>query len=167
MFEKRMKYYLNNENRSSDFSGYTTDNIRRAAVNLGSPHSSFKSILITGTNGKGTVATYLHALIQQSGIKCGLFTSPHLIRINERIKINHEIDDSEAIDIINEIEKSTSGIHLTYFDMLTLIAFVYFRKKMLSMLFWKLVLVGLLIQLQLLILFYRLLPISRLIIQKY
>ncbi|RLI02462.1 bifunctional folylpolyglutamate synthase/dihydrofolate synthase, partial [Candidatus Bathyarchaeota archaeon] len=64
---------------------------------LGNPQQSFKSIHIGGTNGKGSTSAFIAAILEAAGYKVGLYTSPHLERFNERIKINGiEISDNDA-----------------------------------------------------------------------
>src|SRR5918912_1007611 len=55
---------------------------------LGDPHKKFKSILIAGTNGKGSVAAFCESILRVSGYRTGLYTSPHLVQIEERIRVN-------------------------------------------------------------------------------
>ncbi len=126
--EKRLEKYLNNESRAGAFSGYSTVPLKAAVQALDYPQRAFKSILITGTNGKGTVAFYLYRLLKQAGFRCGLYTSPHLVRVNERIVVDTSIPDEEALAIIDDIAGQTADIPLTWFDMMTLTAFEHFKR---------------------------------------
>ena len=72
-------------------------NIVAASKHIGNPHTKFKSIHIAGTNGKGSTAHMLTSILQESGYKTGLYTSPHLKDFRERIKINREIIDKQAV----------------------------------------------------------------------
>jgi dihydrofolate synthase/folylpolyglutamate synthase len=62
------------------------DTVRTLLDRLGNPHHQFPSILIAGTNGKGSTARFIDSICRESGLKTGLFTSPHLIKIEERIR---------------------------------------------------------------------------------
>jgi len=91
---------------------------------------TFKIIHIAGTNGKGTTATLLSNYLTEIGIKVGLFTSPHIKKVNERIKINGiDIDDKTLSNLIFIIENKYSGDELTYFEILNVIALKYFKDQ--------------------------------------
>ncbi len=131
-FQDFLTAYINNENRASAYSSYSLGPIRKAAEIIGNPHLTYNTALITGTNGKGTTAAYLHALVREAGYSCGLYTSPHLVTVHERIRIDEMIPDDEAVSIGKWIAVQCPNISLTYFDMLTLIAFEYFRRHNVS-----------------------------------
>jgi len=106
------------------------ERIKEASKRLGNPHKSFKTILISGTNGKGSTAAFLESLFRNHGYKTGLFTSPHLVRENERWQINRqEIDDSTLQEYIEKIKPVIEKYDLTYFEASTLIAFLYFADE--------------------------------------
>ena len=105
---------------------------------LNHPEHRFPSVLIAGTNGKGSTAATLASILRASGLKTGLYTSPHLMRINERIRINgEEISDDDfaelhaAIDRAAEklVEKTELPWHPSFFEMMTAIAFEYFARE--------------------------------------
>ena len=87
---------------------------------LGSPADNFKSVHIAGTNGKGSVSWKIASGLQQAGLRVGLFTSPHLIHPEERIRINFKPIDQIGPDL---------PYKLTYFEMMTMKAFVYFAEQ--------------------------------------
>src|SRR5271163_5498 len=102
------------------------------------PERRFPSVLIAGTNGKGSTAATLASILRASGLKTGLYTSPHLVRINERIRINgKEIGDDDfaalqgKIDRVAEdlVEKTELPWHPSFFEMMTAIAFEYFARE--------------------------------------
>ncbi|MBO4337919.1 MAG: bifunctional folylpolyglutamate synthase/dihydrofolate synthase [Lachnospiraceae bacterium] len=102
---------------------------------LGDPLKSHDAVHIAGTNGKGSVSKMLSLMLEQAGYKTGLFISPHLIKINERISVNRQdISDEDfagAADIVKEavdkaIEKDLA-VHPAYFEFLFLCAAVYFK----------------------------------------
>src|SRR5215831_15252653 len=75
---------------------------------LGSPETSFPSVLIAGTNGKGSTAATLASILRSSGLKTGLYTSPHLVRINERICINGEPINDDDFALIHDLVDRTA-----------------------------------------------------------
>ncbi len=91
---------------------------------LGSPSKQFKSIHVGGTNGKGSVCWKIAAVLQQAGNRVGLFTSPHLFDISERVRIN-----LEPIDNLEPYMEKVAPYNLTYFETITLVAFLYFAEK--------------------------------------
>jgi dihydrofolate synthase/folylpolyglutamate synthase len=99
------------------------------------PERRFPSVLIAGTNGKGSTAATLASILRASGLKTGLYTSPHLIRINERIRVNgEEIADDDFARLHGEVDRVAEGLvergelpwHPSFFEMMTAIAFAYF-----------------------------------------
>ena len=95
---------------------------------LDNPQFKFKSIHLAGTNGKGSVAAYLNSILQEAGYKVGMYTSPHLVKFNERIKINNqEISDEELIKLTELIKSKESAA--TFFEFTTALAFLYFAEK--------------------------------------
>ena len=102
---------------------------------LGHPERRFPSVLIAGTNGKGSTSATLAAILRQAGYRTGLFTSPHLIHINERIRCNGEaISNPEFAEIHSRVEMAARQLeaaaalprHPSFFEMLTAMAFEYF-----------------------------------------
>ena len=78
--------------------------IRRMLAGLGNPHRRYPCIHIAGTNGKGSVASSLAAVLACSGYRVGLYTSPHLVRFNERIKIDGEdISDADIVRLYRRV----------------------------------------------------------------
>lgn len=102
---------------------------------LGSPEKSFSILHIAGTNGKGSVCAFLSSMLQQTGKNIGLFTSPHLIRINERIQINGQaVEDEEFVWAFQKVyqvvqEKENNIGHPSFFEFLFVLAMVLFQKK--------------------------------------
>lgn len=84
-------------------------------------------VLIAGTNGKGSSVALMQASLQAAGLRAGVYTSPHLLRLNERIAINSQaIADDDFVAALNAVEVARGEITLTYFEMLTLAAAYYF-----------------------------------------
>ena len=104
---------------------------------LGHPEDGFRLIHVAGTNGKGSTCAFLEAIFRQAGFKTGLFTSPHLIRINERIRVqNREIPDdafAEALAKVLQVQKvhmQTGGKRLTWFETLFVLSLCYLPSGM-------------------------------------
>src|SRR5579872_7581539 len=102
------------------------------------PERAFPSVLIAGTNGKGSTAATLASILRASGLKTGLYTSPHLVRINERIRVDGaEISDDEFARLHGEVDRIAEKLveqgelpwHPSFFEMMTAIAFVYFARE--------------------------------------
>ena len=102
---------------------------------LGNPEKSYPIIHVTGTNGKGSTIAFMKELFMGHGKKVATFTSPHIVSINDRICINGQpIADADFIRLaeqVKEMEKTLLQIHdqLSFFELLTLIAFLYFREQ--------------------------------------
>lgn len=94
------------------------------------PHLKIKSIHVAGTNGKGSICSLIASTLMESGLKTGLYTSPHLFEFNERITINGQmISDDELIEISNLVIEKAEAIAATFFEITTVIAFEYFARK--------------------------------------
>lgn len=101
---------------------------------LGDPHKKVKYIHVAGSNGKGSTITMLSAMLRGAGLSVGVFTSPHLERVNERIVLNgFEITDDDFITYMNRLDEvinaNFDGEYPSFFEVLTLIAFLYFSIK--------------------------------------
>ncbi|MGB5528815.1 MAG: Mur ligase family protein, partial [Ignavibacteriaceae bacterium] len=106
------------------------DNTIRFLEHLGNPQSSLKTIHIAGSNGKGSTSSFIASILQESGYKIGLYTSPHFVKFNERIVINGEqIDDEYIAGFVEEYEKYIDEHQLTFFEVTTAMAFKYFLEK--------------------------------------
>ncbi|MFC2104587.1 bifunctional folylpolyglutamate synthase/dihydrofolate synthase [Bacteroidota bacterium] len=94
------------------------------------PHQKFKSIHVAGTNGKGSVSHMLASVLQESGYKVGLYTSPHLKDFRERIRINGEMVTEEfVVNFINNHKTKFEEIKPSFFEMTVAMAFEYFAKR--------------------------------------
>lgn len=97
---------------------------------LGNPEKGFRSIHVAGTNGKGSVSHMLAAILQRSGLKTGLYTSPHLKDFRERIKINGEmIAQDEVVEFVEKHRSSLEDIQPSFFEWTVGLAFDYFKKE--------------------------------------
>ena len=105
------------------------DRIKNLCEKLGNPQDEIRCIQVCGTNGKGSTISFLRSILKEANIKCNIYTSPHVKRINERFVYNDEIiSDDELADLLNKIEEINNGQPLTYFEALTS-AFFYGCKK--------------------------------------
>lgn len=117
--------------------GYTLEHVQELLARMGNPHLASKTIHITGTKGKGSVAAMISSVLTASGYKTGLYTSPHLLNLRERIQIDGKpISEDEFADTMAEVKPFLESMkedsrfrQLTYFEALTALAFAYFRKK--------------------------------------
>ncbi len=99
---------------------------------LGRPHEKFKSVHISGTNGKGSTAILTANALQEGNYKTGLYTSPHLFAFNERIRVNgEEISDEELSGLIEEVQRVVEerNLAVTFFEFTTALAFLYFANQ--------------------------------------
>jgi dihydrofolate synthase/folylpolyglutamate synthase len=127
--DKEYLYSLTNEYRSLR---YDLGNIRILSGALADPHSGFRSVLIAGTNGKGSVARWLAAMVPGSG----LYTSPHLIDLNERISIGGVPVEEDDLEVLFQTVRSAARevesrlmYPPTYFELVTAMAFRYFERR--------------------------------------
>lgn len=120
-------------NRARARGVFTLARAKRLLADLGNPQKSFKSVHIGGTKGKGSTATMLAAMLQNNALKVGLYTSPHILDVRERISIDGEmISENAFAKAIGQIADIVSGYksdHPSYFEILTAAAFLYFRDK--------------------------------------
>jgi len=112
---------------------------------LGNPHRQYDSILIAGTNGKGSVAAFMESVLRRSGLRTGLYTSPHLARIEERVRVGGSPISAEDFarltrhvkEKVAELLEPTETSHIpgrldrhpTYFEMVTALGFCYFAER--------------------------------------
>jgi dihydrofolate synthase/folylpolyglutamate synthase len=117
---------------------FDLENISALTERLGRPERAFPTVHIAGTNGKGSTAAFVEAILRDAGFPTGLNTSPHLERINERIRINgEEIGDEDFAQIFTRVHEVVEALladgklraHPTYFEMVTAIALEAFARK--------------------------------------
>ena len=108
------------------------ENPRKLLQALGSPHNRYLKVQIAGTNGKGSTCAFLDAICRSAGIKTGLYTSPHLISITERIKIDgEEISADDFAKYATRVRETTETeqLYATFFEQMTAIALLAFAEK--------------------------------------
>jgi len=117
---------------------FDLEHMRVLLAALGHPETKFPGVLIAGTNGKGSTASTLASILQASGYKTGIYTSPHLVRINERIRLNGESISDDDFALLHDVVGRTSERlvtegdlpwHPSFFEMLTAMAFEYFARS--------------------------------------
>lgn len=126
--------YINDKNKFGSRLGL--DTIGKLLELLGNPHLNMKNIHIGGTNGKGSTSSYIANTLREAGYKVGIFTSPYLERFNERISVNGEDIPNEGLGEITarvrdkiEIMLEEGYQHPTTFEIVTTVAFVYFKEE--------------------------------------
>lgn len=114
-----------------------TDSLKHILDLMGHPESNYKIIHVAGTNGKGSTCSFLASILQHAGYRVGVFTSPHLVKLNERIRINNTIiSDEEFVDMHLQIMKyveiaNEKGIsHPSFFEYVFLMAVLYFSEQL-------------------------------------
>src|SRR5262245_49609712 len=117
---------------------FDLENERQLLEKLGNPHKRFKSVIVAGTNGKGSTAAMIEAIVRAAGYKTALYTSPHLVRVEERIRIDGSHISEEdfarhAAEVRSAAESLLSSGSVpaipTFFEQLTAIAFNYFAER--------------------------------------
>ncbi|MCR4716740.1 MAG: hypothetical protein K5656_06130 [Lachnospiraceae bacterium] len=115
---------------------FNQDNILHLLETIGRPDSSFKSIHIVGTNGKGSVAAFLNSIGRSKGFKMGVFTSPHLLTIRERFVVNGTlISEEDFVKYLEQVLEAEETIledgfeHLTFFEIMFAMALLYFKDE--------------------------------------
>ena len=105
---------------------------RKLCEFLGNPQKNFKTIHVVGTNGKGSTSYYLSGILESHGLKTGLYTSPHLVNLRERIRIDDTpIDDESLNRLIMKVKAAAeeTGVEPTFFEVLTIVAFLYYAEQ--------------------------------------
>ena len=116
---------------------YGIERMAHLAEALGHPERSFPVIHVAGTNGKGSTCASIESIYRNAGYKTGLYTSPHLIRLNERVQVDRQpIGDAGVITctrelaaIGNQLEEKEEGLFPSFFEFMTALAFLHFAKE--------------------------------------
>ena len=111
--------------------------MERLCLHLGKPEKSFPCVHVAGTNGKGSVCSMLDAIYRANGYKVGLFSSPHLVELGERIRVNGKITPmpeitrrvAELKPVAERMEDDEPGMHPTFFEFMTAVAFLKFKEE--------------------------------------
>jgi dihydrofolate synthase / folylpolyglutamate synthase len=131
-------YALGHELANTPSHKFDLAHMRVLLLALENPETRFPSVLIAGTNGKGSTAATLASILKASGLRTGLYTSPHLVRINERVRINGDpVTDDDFASIHDLVDRTAERLtsegelpwHPSFFEMLTAIAFEHFAQE--------------------------------------
>ena len=96
------------------------DRIQNLCKKLGNPQDKIKAISVVGTNGKNSTIQAIYAILKETNLKCNVYTSPHIQKINERFVFNNqELNDEELADLLEEVEKVNNNEPITVFEMLS------------------------------------------------
>ena len=110
------------------------DRVRDVAARMGLVQPAERSILVGGTNGKGSTVAFLESIARAAGLRVGAYTSPHLLRYNERVRIDgREVDDLPLVDAFEAVETARGDTPLTYFEYGTLAALWLFERERLDL----------------------------------
>ncbi len=139
-YQQAIKYLFEKTNYETEkvlrynVTTFSLDRMQKLLSLLGNPHKKLRTIHIAGTKGKGSTATMLAKMLEANGYKIGLYTSPHVLHLHERIAVNSEmITEHEMLDLLNRIytpvEKLSKTDPPTFFEIMTAMAFMYFVDK--------------------------------------
>lgn len=112
------------------------DTTRAMLAAMGNPEKNIRTVHVAGTNGKGSVCAMIASVLRYTGIEAGLYTSPHLVRLNERFSINgKDIEDDELFPLLEEVEKAAMRVERdgggvpTFFECMTALGMEWFKRK--------------------------------------
>ncbi len=126
-YSATLKYLYGLQSRGMKFG---LRNMRHLLDSAGNPETRFASIHIAGTNGKGSTSAFLASIAMEAGYATALYTSPHLVRFTERIRINgREIPERRLVDYAKTLRQAIEEVHATFFEATTCIAFQYFADE--------------------------------------
>lgn len=127
-YESAIGYLFDLQKFGIKFGLSKTENLLRA---FGNPHSGQNYIHIAGTNGKGSVATFMGSILQEAGYRVGMYVSPHLVRFTERFRINgEEISREKTVELIDELRSAFNPDEPpTFFEAVTSMAILYFARE--------------------------------------
>ena len=130
-YDESLKYLdrLGNEVLAMRFG---LETIRGLLHTIGDPQNTFPSVLVAGTNGKGSVASFLANILACAGYRTGLYLSPHVVRLEERFQIDGQLISREDLAAcLSQVAEAVTGTRCqpTYFETLTAIAFLYFSRS--------------------------------------
>jgi dihydrofolate synthase/folylpolyglutamate synthase len=127
-YDKALSYLYDLQKYGIKFGLSSTSNL---LARLGNPHKNLKAVHIAGTNGKGSTAAMLSAVLTRIGMQVGLYTSPHLVRFNERFRINdQDVDDRGIMDVFLRVKEVVDEREPpTFFEMTTAMALCLFAER--------------------------------------
>ncbi len=115
--------------------------MRELARALGNPQESLRFIHLAGTNGKGSTAAFCESCLRAAGFRVGLYTSPHLVSVRERIQIDREpiseADFAEGMDVVRRAVTEQKDHEATFFELMTALALWYFAREKVDWVVWE------------------------------
>ncbi len=119
------------ESRSPSTVVLGLERMQEALEELGHPELRLRSVQVAGTNGKGSTCAFLAAMLRAAGHRVGLYTSPHLVRVNERIQVGGLPIDDDALGsrVVEVLRRSPAAAGATYFELGTLVALEHFARE--------------------------------------
>jgi dihydrofolate synthase/folylpolyglutamate synthase len=129
--------YETQQRRPRDAANYDLRRVEEILGRLGSPHLKVKSVHVAGSKGKGSVSAMIASALTASGYKTGLYTSPHLLAFNERVRVDNQlIGNAEVADLVDRIKPEVEAVNkkatygrLTTFEIITALGFTYFAER--------------------------------------
>src|ERR1700753_1123004 len=114
------------------------ENTLKVAASVGNPQAQLRFIHVAGTNGKGSTCAILESIYRASGLRVGLFTSPHLVSFRERIQVNRQlISEADVARLVEELCHESSGHESTLFEFATVMALKYFTEQKCDLVIWE------------------------------
>lgn len=112
---------------------------RRLAAAVGNPQNHLRFIHVAGTNGKGSTCAFLESIYRASGLRTGLYTSPHLVRFGERIQVDRQaIPDPDLARLVSTLrERAPAGLEPTFFEFTTILALLWFEEQKVDLVVWE------------------------------
>jgi dihydrofolate synthase/folylpolyglutamate synthase len=115
--------------------------MRELAAALGDPQKKLRFIHLAGTNGKGSTAAFCEACLRAAGYRVGLYTSPHLVSVRERIQIDRhpisDVDFAEGMGVVREVVDVQKDHEVTFFELMTALALWYFARQKVDWIVWE------------------------------
>ncbi|HKJ68987.1 MAG TPA: bifunctional folylpolyglutamate synthase/dihydrofolate synthase, partial [bacterium] len=126
-FQAALQYLYQLQNRGVKLG---LDRVYKVREALDHPDEAYRTIHVAGTNGKGSTVHYIAAMLQSRDVSVGWYTSPHLVRFNERIRVDGvPISDAAIVQYIQQWRPRIDEHQLTFFEATTLLALDYFREQ--------------------------------------
>ena len=113
------------------------DSTRELARRVGNPENSLRFVHLAGTNGKGSTGAMLERALREQGLTTGFYTSPHLIDVRERFRINGKTVDRECFDRCGKILAEAGGKDFSYFEFATVLAMLIFKEAKCDVVIWE------------------------------
>src|SRR5262249_48864001 len=123
---------INYEQKPPQAGDFKLDRMRALMRLLGNPHERLRIVHVAGSKGKGSTAAMLASICQRAGYRCGLFTSPHLVRVEERMEVDGRMVTAEELTaMLDEVRAAVTagGLEPTFFEVATALGFLHFVRR--------------------------------------